>query len=200
MMFLFTNRLFKYSYFLSALLPLNVLLLIWFYLIERNETTSTILWIKIYFIINIIVGLISLFLLTKQLNGLKHFIKHQGKEKIFVKNRYNTGVRDFLLSTFLPILTSFSFKDNLVAAFIMVILFQVFLIIFYLRSSDFMPNICLMLIGYNVFEGVLENQKKKTVYCFSKSIKIGLLIEKECNAVKVGDIDKAGNVYWIIGE
>ena len=131
---------------------------------------------------------------------MKHFIKHQGKEKIFVKNRYNTGVRDFLLSTFLPILTSFSFKDNLVAAFIMVILFQVFLIIFYLRSSDFMPNICLMLIGYNVFEGVLENQKKKTVYCFSKSIKIGLLIEKECNAVKVGDIDKAGNVYWIIGE
>ena len=59
----------------------------------------------------------------------------------------------------------------------MVLLFQVFLLIFYLKSSDFMPNIILMIIGYNIFEGATENNKR--VYCISKKVKIGTVIEKK---------------------
>ena len=143
-MFLFTSKFFKYLYFLSALLPLNILIFIWFLLIEENSRNSTILFIELYFGISILTGIVSLICLIRQLDRLDLIIKHQGKEVVFIKDKYNVGVRDFLISTFLPILTSFSFKDNIIAAFIMVLLFQVFLLIFYLKSSDFMPNIILM--------------------------------------------------------
>ena len=157
-MFLFTSKFFKYLYFLSALLPLNILIFIWFLLIEENSRNSTILFIELYFGISILTGIVSLICLIRQLDRLDLIIKHQGKEVVFIKDKYNVGVRDFLISTFLPILTSFSFKDNIIAAFIMVLLFQVFLLIFYLKSSDFMPNIILMIIGYNIFEGATENR------------------------------------------
>lgn len=196
-MFLFTNKFFKYLYFFSALLPLNILLFIWFYLVEETNLNSIILFIEWYFIISILVGIISLICLIRQLNGLNLIIKHQGREVVFIKDKYNVGVRDFLISTFLPILTSFSFKDNIIAAFVMVLLFQASLLIFYLKSSDFMPNIILMIIGYNIFEGTIKNKK---VYCISKKVKIGTLIEKKVQAVKIGDSTEKGNVYWIVGE
>lgn len=176
-MFLFTSKFFKYLYFLSALLPLNILIFIWFLLIEENSRNSTILFIELYFGISILTGIVSLICLIRQLDRLDLIIKHQGKEVVFIKDKYNVGVRDFLISTFLPILTSFSFKDNIIAAFIIVLLFQVFLLIFYLKSSDFMPNIILMIIGYNIFEGATENNKR--VYCISKKVKIGTVIEKK---------------------
>ncbi|WP_270457403.1 hypothetical protein [Lactobacillus gasseri] len=197
-MFLFTSKFFKYLYFLSALLPLNILIFIWFLLIEENSRNSTILFIELYFGISILIGIVSLICLIRQLDRLDLIIKHQGKEVVFIKDKYNVGVRDFLISTFLPILTSFSFKDNIIAAFIMVLLFQVFLLIFYLKSSDFMPNIILMIIGYNIFEGATENNKR--VYCISKKVKIGTVIEKKVQAIKVGDSTEKGNVYWIVGE
>lgn len=197
-MFLFTSKFFKYLYFLSALLPLNILIFIWFLLIEENSRNSTILFIELYFGISILTGIVSLICLIRQLDRLDLIIKHQGKEVVFIKDKYNVGVRDFLISTFLPILTSFSFKDNIIAAFIMVLLFQVFLLIFYLKSSDFMPNIILMIIGYNIFEGATENNKR--VYCISKKVKIGTVIEKKVQAIKVGDSTEKGNVYWIVGE
>ena len=196
-MFLFTNKFFKYSYFFSALLTLNILLFLWFYLVEETNRNSLIIFIEWYFIISILIGIVALICLIRQLNGLNLIIKHQGKEDVFIKNKYNVGVRDFLISTFLPILTSFSFKDNIIAAFIMVLLFQASLLIFYLKSSDFMPNIILMMIGYNIFEGTIKNKK---VYCISKKAKIGTLIEKKVQAVKIGDSTEKGNVYWIVGE
>ena len=195
-MFLFTNKLFKYSYFLSSLLPLNSLMILWFTLVEDNKNTLCFRFIAISFISIGAIQIISLVCLISQISKLKNFTRHQGKEVIYIKNKYNSGVRDFLLSTFLPILTSFSFKDNVIAAFIMVLIFQLCLFVFYLKSSDFMPNIILILLGYNVFEGSINNGK--TVYCISKGIEIGTLIENKRMGIKIGNATKVGNVYWIV--
>ena len=46
------------------------------------------------------------------------------------------------------------------------------------------------------FEGSINNGK--TVYCISKGIEIGTLIENKRMGIKIGNATKVGNVYWIV--
>ena len=164
-MFLSVNKSFQISYFLSSLLPVYILLIIWLIINAAGCFSKNLILTLSILGILCLGGIICLFEIRRQLRETIGYAKFQGIEKIKINDEYNSGYRDFLLSTLLPLLTSFFLKENPLGGLIMVLLIQSMIYVFFISSSDFFPNISLMCMGISIYNGSLKNRK---VYCIGK--------------------------------
>lgn len=202
-MFINSNHIFKFMYFISAILPINILLVIYilfnfpwinmghiyipcfidFNYIKQHMIDSLFVF---FLVILLLSGIIGLVYFNLKLSNIKK--NEQSKDKIFVKlsRKYNCGYINFILSAILPISSTFTIKDNVVFSISMVIFFEILTCIFFYNSSDFFPNICL---NYAVVIGKIEipssshnkyNEfKNKTVQIFVKKKYLKNILEKE---------------------
>lgn len=182
-MFINSNFLFRYNYFISAILPINVILAISSLF---NLPWTRMRWKKfnIYIIKDKYISILVLILLCLCILGWvgrqsigKNFKNAEreggnGNEtRVKVSDNYNCGYIGFILSTIFPLVSTFSMKDNAVYSMCIIFLFEIFIFIFYLNSSDFFPNIFL---GYSVVIGEIieESSKKENKEFKGKTVRI----------------------------
>lgn len=203
-MFINSNYIFKIMYFMSAILPINILLIIYilfnfpwinvgyhiyipcfidFNYIKQHMIDFLFVFFLVILLISGIIGTIYFYVTMSKIKK-----NEQSKEKMLVKlsRKYNCGYINFILSAILPISSTFTIKDNVVFSISMVIFFEILTCIFFYNSSDFFPNICL---NYAVVIGKIEitssfpdknNEfKNKTVQIFVKKKYLKNILEKK---------------------
>lgn len=182
-MFRSTRKLFKFCYYVSSLLPVYFMLLVFIPLAKLDENSYDISFqwhitpTKIvYFIIFITfcISFISLKIVKKLIEDVKESSKTLHVKKVVILSKYNSGFREFILSVILPMVSTFSILELPVATLGVIIILQIFMYLFYSISSDFLPNIPLALgNGYSVF---IAKQVKDTRCIERKDNKENLLI------------------------
>lgn len=214
-MFRTSKKAFQIFYYLSSLLPVYLLLLIFMVLIkvEASRCFDFFIWLnkfkvitlyKIAFficVICIIISAVALFLVKYSIKSVLNYSYSLGISKVKILKLYNTGFREFLLSVILPLISTFSIVDYPITTMIMIILFQIMIFFFYVNSSDFFPNISLILCGFSVFEVKPIDEKSNVKYVFGKTKYIDKIIytEHELKVVEIGATEFSNNVAVFIG-
>lgn len=195
-MFRSTRKLFKFCYYVSSLLPVYFMLLVFIPLAKLDENSYDISFqwhitpTKIvYFIIVSIfcISLLSLLKVRNLIEKVKEGSSTLGTTEVVIRAKYNNGFREFILSVILPMVSTFSILDLPIATLSIIIILQVFMYLFYSISSDFLPNIPLALAkGYSIFiaNPVISQEKdqenKGPYYILGKTSEIdGLIYTKQ---------------------
>lgn len=208
-MFRTSRRTFQIAYYLSSVLPVYLLLLI--FMISIKIETLGFSWVpryknlngyKIAFILCTICTVISFISLVKVKSIIKNIQDHSrsfGKFKVKITQRYNAGFREFILSFILPMISTFSITDYPCTTIVMILLFQLAIFFFYMNSSDFFPNISLILFGFSVFQ-VTSEDNSSIKYVFGKTKDIDKLIQskQEILAVKIGSTGFPSNIAVVL--
>ena len=84
------------------------------------------------FLALVIISLRCLFITRKIITDTKHYSKTFGITKIFLKDEYNPGFREFILSVILPMMSTFSIEDNPIPTLLMISIFQLLIYVFLL--------------------------------------------------------------------
>ena len=211
---------FRLSYYISSLLPVYFLLIIFMFVtnIERNQNVFYVINIErnqnVFYVIDIVndyshynfvfyaflimfvLSVICLLIVKRDVKDTLKYSNLLGTKKVRIYNRYNSGFREFIFSVILPLMSTFSINDYPVATLVMVIVFQIIVYIFFKNSSDLFPNISLVLLKYSFFY-VSENYGKSNIqYVIGKTNDIDKLIngEKEVEVIKMGESDYPDNV------
>ncbi|WP_347975349.1 hypothetical protein [Limosilactobacillus fermentum] len=155
---------------------------------------------KLIFYIFIFLLLISVFCLFKTwriIEETKHYSKTLGITKISLKDEYNPGFRDIILSVILPMMSTFSIDDYPLPTLVMVLAFQIFIFIFFLNSSDFFPNLSLFVFGYSFFiVDQANSQDSNLKYVFGKISNIDSIVNnhQQFQVVEIGEPNYNNNV------
>ncbi|MGX5378175.1 hypothetical protein ACWCL1_08030 [Ligilactobacillus sp. LYQ135] len=172
-MFMISNKKFKFGYFVSAIFPINIILMISivfnFPWSKLNLLKSDWCILKLLVIVDITLVLILLVFtilgiafgiyIKNILNNIPKSKESMNIYKVKFFKSYNSGYDDFILSSILPILSTFTLNDKTLYSLIMIILFEILIYFFFLKSSDFFPNILLALLGYSVVKGEVVEKK-----------------------------------------
>lgn len=184
-MFNYSRKTFRLSYFVSSFFPAYFFLLIILFFQHFDETGSllplskSLTVPKIIFGISVTLFIISIICLTHVMGVLKQTIDHssikQGSErnkpKADVSGQYNIGLREFLLSVLIPVITTMSIQDSPYTGLVSMILLQTMLYYFYKNSSEILPNLSMQLIGYSVVKAVdIDNCKEVELFVKTKRI------------------------------
>lgn len=203
-----TSRLsFKIAYYCSSLLPVYTFLVVFMVILKLETHTTKALISRLFtpltgykcvFWLFVVLTILSVFLLFKVKAILEDTLKHSnslGKNKVSILGTYNSGYREFILSFVLPLISTFSVDDYPWATFIMVILFEIIMYIFFINSSDFFPNIALIVLGYSIFN-VKSVDNVNIRYAFGKTKDIDSLIKTKSNieVVTLGENNFPSNV------
>lgn len=95
----------------------------------------------------------------------------RNKPKADVSGQYNIGLREFLLSVLIPVITTMSIQDSPYTGLVSMILLQTMLYYFYKNSSEILPNLSMQLIGYSVVKAVdIDNCKEVELFVKTKRI------------------------------
>lgn len=208
-MFRTSRKTFQIAYYLSSVLPVYLLLLI--FMISIKIETLGFSWIyryknlngyKIAFIlctICIIISFVSLVKVKRIIKNVQDYSNSLGKLRVKVTQRYNAGFREFILSFILPMISTFSITDYPCTTIIMIFLFQLAVFFFYMNSSDFFPNISLILFGFSVFQ-VISKDNSGIKYVFGKTKDIDKLIQsgQETQVVKIGSTGLPSNIAVVL--
>lgn len=218
-MFIISNKKFKFRYFVSAIFPINVILMIsvgfnfpWSKLKLLRGGWSISKWLIIVDISLIILLLLFTIWGIKSVMYVKNILNKipQARETMniyevkFFKS-YNPGYGDFILSSILPMTSTFTLGDKTLYSLIMIFLFEILIYLFFLKSSDFFPNILLALLGYSVVEGevvkkkisgysdVRTEQPGNKVYVFVKNKYISEVLHQSKDAIH---FESGLYLYW----
>lgn len=96
-------------------------------------------------------------------------------------------------------ISTFSITDYPCTTIIMIFLFQLAVFFFYMNSSDFFPNISLILFGFSVFQ-VISKDNSGIKYVFGKTKDIDKLIQsgQETQVVKIGSTGLPSNIAVVL--
>ncbi|MCF1843703.1 hypothetical protein FOF61_06585 [Lactobacillus jensenii] len=202
-MFWSSRKSFRLFYYVSSLLPVYLFMLIFMIIIKIENQKAFLYHEKLY---KIIFGLFifcifaSVYCLLKTKSIIKrttHFSKTYGTTKVILSDNYNIGFREFILSFILPLISTFSIDEYPIATISMIFLFQLLMYIFFISSSDFFPNIPLVLLGFSVFEVKTtnsENSKLKYVFGKTKNIAEIMKDDKSYEVVEIGEPNYFNNI------
>lgn len=163
-----TSLIFKLAYFLSSFLPSYVFILIITYIqyIESSKRFFPSLVIspkKIVFIILVLLTFIASFSLYIILRKIKQeyetFRSNRANQRGKLNKEYNSGIRDFLLSVLLPVITTIFIDEKPISGLVSIILIQSALMYFYFYSTDILPNIPLLFKGYYIVKGKVGDRE-----------------------------------------
>lgn len=197
-MFRESNKAFRIAYFMSAILPINMTLVVSYLCIYTeisvNKKQVHILWnggigVDIFGLGLLLLFMSGIFALIYTNWKVNELYKNKGNGveiNVKLSNRFNTGFSSFVLSMVLPLVSSFSLKNNEVYCMVMIALFEFLIFYFYQHSSDFFANVCLK---YDVVDGIILEgssiagyrlQKGDTIHVFVKHKELNKLIGKKC--------------------
>lgn len=172
-MFIISNKKFKRKYFVSAIFPINVILMIsvgfnfpWSKLKLLRGDWSISKWSLIVDILLVIIlllytikGIGSVMYVKNILNKTPKAREIRNIYEVKFFKSYNPGYGDFILSSILPMTSTFTLGDKTLYSLIMIFLFEILIYLFFLKSSDFFPNVLLAIFGYSVMEGEIVKKK-----------------------------------------
>ena len=200
---------------MSSLLPIYLFIVIFMIAIKFNikmisntkRFLSTVDMITPYkvvlyiFLALVIISLVCLFITRKIIIKTKNYSKTFGIKKVFLKDEYNPGFREFILSVILPMMSTFSINDNPISTLLMIFIFQLLIYIFFVNSSDFFPNVPLVLLGYSVFVVSPGEKNSKLKFVFGKNKNIDKIIDgnQQFKAVEIGE-PECSNTIGVIFE
>lgn len=125
----------------------------------------------------------SLYALKKDIDdAFNRFNSNSSNSRCYIKNIFNPGFRDFLLSCLLPLMSTFSFSDFPLATVTMFCSMLGVMYYFYKNSSDFFPNLPLSVLGYTLFAAVqidTSEAEPQEVYVFGDTNKISEFVLSE---------------------
>ncbi len=209
-MFWSSRKAFRIYYYMSSLLPVYLLVLIFMTSIKFNisEIDSvrnllaklgniTSYKVVLYtFMVLLFISFFCLYKVVKIINNTKKYSKTFGKTRVVLKDEYNVGFREFILSVILPMMSTFSIDEYPIPTLIMIIIFQLLIYIFFINSSDFFPNISLVALGYSIFivESTEEDSNLRFVFGRTKNIDDIIKCSKEFEVIEIGESDYSNNI------
>lgn len=202
-----SRKAFRVYYYMSSLLPIYLFIVVFMVAIRFNINDINIFLRKVgiltsykivfyIFLLLLVISAICLFITKGIITDTKQYSKTFGTTKVFLKNEYNQGFREFILSVILPMMSTFSINENPVPTLIMILVFQLLIYIFFVNSSDFFPNIPLVLLGYSVFTVNSDNDNSKLKFIFGKTKNIDKIISGNCQfeVVEIGEPEYSNNI------
>lgn len=209
-MFRSSRRFFKFYYYMSSLLPIYLFIVIFMIAIKFNikmisnvkhflgilEMITPYKIVLYIFLALVIISLRCLFITRKIITDTKHYSKTFGITKISLKDEYNPGFREFILSFILPMMSTFSIDDNPIPTLLMISIFQLLIYAFFVNSSDFFPNIPLVLLGYSVFIVDSKTEISRLKFVFGKNKNIDNIVngDRQFKAVEIGEPDSSNTI------
>lgn len=163
-----TSLIFKLAYFFSSFLPSYIFIIIITYIqyIESSKRLFPSLVItskKLVFIILVLLTFIASYSLYIILRKIKQeyetFRSNRAKQRGKLNKEYNSGIRDFLLSVLLPVITTIFIDEKPISGLVSIILIQSALMYFYFYSTDILPNIPLLFKGYYIVKGKVGDRE-----------------------------------------
>lgn len=157
-----TSLKFRLAYFISSFLPSYIFIMIITYIqyIESSKRIIPSLVItskKIVFIVLIFLTLIAFYSIYIILRKIKEeydtFRTNRANQRGKLEKEYNSGIREFLLSVLLPLITTIFIDEKPISGLVSILLIQFTLMYFYFRSTDIFPNIPLLFTGYYIVKG-----------------------------------------------
>ncbi|MDT2554021.1 hypothetical protein P7D63_04970 [Enterococcus raffinosus] len=205
-MFHNSTKTFRNTYFLSSFLPAYVfLLLILFF--QHYEVTKSILpldyglssmkIIALLTFIMMIISIICLCIVNKILKGVVKGSKSRTQRSAYITRNYNLGMREFLLSVLVPVMTTISIEERPITGFSSMIFLQFLIYLFYSNSSEYFPNLSLQLIKYSVING-RDNKEDRDIYLFVQSNQVSEIINGNADFVYFGKLNMNSEIGIII--
>ena len=201
-----STKKFRISYYLSSFIPSYMFSLI-ILLVQHYETTSNFLPLtlkltskKVVFILILILFILSCLSLCYVKVVLKNISNNSSSRGIrqgYITRNYNVGMREFLLSVLIPIMTTISVQDSPITGLISMLFLQIILYLFYSNSSEYLPNVSIQLISYSVLIAI-DTKDNREVYIFSKTEKVSDLVNGNTEFVYFGNINKNSQIGLII--
>lgn len=206
-MFRSSRKGFQIYYFVSSFLPVYLFIVVFMFSIRfKNNKEQIENFYKInsnykftfyVFIFLLLMSICCLLRTKKIIDETKKHSKVLGTTSVILKEQYNPGFREFILSVILPMMSTFSIDDYPLSTLFMVLFFQLFIYIFFINSSDFFPNLSLFLFGYSVFIVKKSNRaNSKLKYVFGKTNNIDRIINKDqqFRVIEIGEPDYFNNI------
>jgi len=205
--FRYSTKWFRISYFISSFLPSYMFLLL-ILIVQHFELTGEILplaWnisaMKIVFCLAFVLLLLSISCLFYVKNSLENVLKKSKSrthKSAYITRNYNVGMREFLLSVLVPIMTTISIQDMPITGFVSMLFLQILIYFYYKNSSEYLPNLSLQLIKYSVVNAI-DNKQNRDVYLFTKSAAVSSLINGNIDFVYFGKLNKNSEVGITVG-
>lgn len=206
-MFNYSTACFRIAYFVSSFLPSYTFLLL-ILIVQHFELTGEILpvtWdistMGVIFYLTLFLLFLSIYSLIYVKKALKNVLKNSKSrthKSAYITRNYNVGMREFLLSVLVPIMTTISIQDMPITGFVSMLFLQILIYFYYINSSEYFPNLSLQLIKYSVVNAV-DNERKRDVYLFAKSDTISSLINGNEDFVYFGKLNKNSEVGITVG-
>lgn len=201
-MFNYSTAWFRFTYFASSFLP-SYLFLLLILIVQHFELTGRILplsWgisaMKVVFILTLtllLLSIISLFYVKKALKNALKNSKSRTHRSAYITRNYNVGMREFLLSVLIPIMTTISIQDMPITGFLSMITLQILIYFYYANSSEYFPNLSLQLIKYSVINAI-DNKQNRKVYLFTKSDTVASIVNANKDFVYFGKVNKNSEI------
>lgn len=156
---------------------------------------------KIIFCSTLILLFLSICSLFYVKNALENVLRNSKSRTIrsaYITRNYNVGMREFLLSVLVPIMTTISIQDMPITGFISMLFLQILIYFYYTNSSEYLPNLSLQLIKYSVVNAI-DNKENRDVYLFAKSDAVSSLINGNKDFVYFGKLNKNSGVGITVG-
>ena len=205
--FNYSTACFRIAYFVSSFLPSYTFLLL-ILIVQHFELTGEILpvtWdistMGVIFYLTLFLLFLSIYSLIYVKKALKNVLKNSKSrthKSAYITRNYNVGMREFLLSVLVPIMTTISIQDMPITGFVSMLFLQILIYFYYINSSEYFPNLSLQLIKYSVVNAV-DNERKRDVYLFAKSDTISSLINGNEDFVYFGKLNKNSEVGITVG-
>lgn len=202
-MFRSSRRYFKLLYFTSSLVPVYLLLILFMTVIkiESDEKDCRpdymICWCIVFILL--ICSICCLLRIKYMLEDIKkNYSKTSGFAEVKINYEYNVGSRDFIMSFILPLMSSFSVNEYPLATIMMVLLVQFLVYLIYINSSDFFPNISLILAKYSVCRVDNTGVQGNIQYVFVQTKKIDNLLGKKTKICPIGEPGRYNDIGLVI--
>lgn len=203
-----STPIFRVSYYLSSFLPSYIFLLI-ILLVQHYESTSKFFPLtikltstKLVFLLIFILFFLSVLSLLYVKRVLKNMPKNSKSRVVrnaTISNNYNVGMREFLLSVLIPIITTISIQDSPITGLISMLFLQLILYLFFSTSSEYFPNVSIQLIKYSVLIAI-DIKDDRDIYLFSKNENLSELINEKAEFIYFGNSNKNSQIGLIIEE
>lgn len=154
----------------------------------------------VVFILLIVISLSATCYLKKLIIKTKEMSKSKSKGVAELTGEFNEGLREFLLSVLIPVITTISITEAPLTGLISSLLLQILLYVFFSTSSELFPNVSLKLIGYSIVKANDNTNEKCITLFMGNDYKELLGSKKEVQFVYFGSKVKESKYGVSVGE
>ena len=143
-MFNYSTACFRIAYFVSSFLPSYTFLLL-ILIVQHFELTGEILpvtWdistMGVIFYLTLFLLFLSIYSLIYVKKALKNVLKNSKSrthKSAYITRNYNVGMREFLLSVLVPIMTTISIQDMPITGFVSMLFLQILIYFYYINTT-----------------------------------------------------------------